>query len=171
MEYSGYLATMAQVAGVLVGFANLANAINRPGISAPDMKLNKLRIVLTTEMGLLLICSCVIPLLMTTSNFSEENIFKGSSLFMSVVGLLYNLYISRRAKAWTGRALPVTASVYYHLAGLFLVNGPLMLNGFGLFGDDRVIFMYYLVTFVLFILLCTLFCRLLYSVLPTTVND
>jgi hypothetical protein len=166
MDYSTYLTTMAQIAGVLVGFANLANAISRPGISAGDLKLNKLRIIITTESGLILMGLCVLPLLFSTSQFLTSDIFRGLSLLGAFIAALYHSLLFVRVKVWTGKTFPLSISKYFHFANVLLLFGPYLLNAFGVFGIENSVFVYCSVTFGLFIILCVFFCRLLYSVIP-----
>jgi len=154
---------MAQIAGVLVGFANLANAISRPGISTSDSKLNKLRIIVTTESGLILMALCVLPLLYSPTS----DVFRGLSFFGAFVGWAYHVLMFARVKALTGKTFPLVVSKYFHFAQVIFIFSPFLLNGFGAFGIENVVFVYCLIIFALFLFLCTFFCRLLYSVLPT----
>lgn len=171
MKYSEYLSTMAQVVGVLVGFANLANAINRPGMTTDELKLNKLRIILTTEMGIVLICICILPLLLTVGNFAEATIFRALSVAVAVFAVPYSLYMPVRVKKWTGKMFPTGIAKYYHTTNVLFMTGPLLLNALGVFGNDQAVLVYCMVTFVLFTLVCTLLCRLLNTVLPTFKNE
>ena len=171
MDYSTYLTTMAQIAGVLVGFANLANAISRPGISVGDLRLNKLRIIITTESGLILMGLCVLPLLFSTSHFPNIIVFRGLSFLGALIAGLYHLLILPRVKVWTGKTFPLRVSKYFHVANLLFLLTPFLLNAFGVFGIENVVFIYCSITFGLFIILCVFFCRLLYSVLPTVEKD
>jgi hypothetical protein len=168
MEYASYLTTMAQVAGVMVGFANLANAISRPDMSNSELKVNKLRIIITTELGIVLICLCVLPLMLAGSELSNPEIFRITSLVGLIANLVYAFYTPIRAKRWTGKSLPTSLSKIYHLGNILLITIPITLSLFGVFGDDKIGLIYCYVTFCLFVFLATLFCRLLYSVLPTT---
>jgi hypothetical protein len=168
MEYASYLTTMAQVAGVMVGFANLANAISRPGMSNSELGVNKIRIIVTTELGIVLICLCLFPLMLGGGKLSQTQVFWISSLLALIFNIGYGLYQPLRAKRLSGKLLPTALSKFYHLGNIFLITIPLALSLFGRFGDDNVPLIYCTTTFVLFIFLSTLFCRLLYSVLPTT---
>jgi hypothetical protein len=168
MEYASYLTTMAQVAGVMVGFANLANAISRPGMPNSELGINKIRIIVTTELGIVLICLCLLPLMLAGSKFSNTEIFWITSLFALIFNIGYGFYTPFRAKRLTGKLLPTTLSKFYHLGNIFLITFPLILSLFGVFGNDNIALIYCTVTFFLFVFLSTLFCRLLYSVLPTT---
>jgi hypothetical protein len=168
MEYASYLTTMAQVAGVMVGFANLANAISRPDMSNSELRLNKLRIIVTTELGIIVICLSLLPLLLEGSKLSTPEVFWITSLIALLVDVSYTLVTPVRAKRWTGKRLPTALSKYYYFVIIFLMTLPLTLSLFGVFGDDNIALIYCGVIFLVFIFLSTLFCRLLYSVLPTT---
>jgi len=102
MEHSTYLVTMAQIAGVLVGFANLANAISRPDISVIHLQLNKLRIIITTESGLILISACLLPLLFSTSTGLSISSLKGLSFSCFLIAVIYNVLLLYRTKKLTG---------------------------------------------------------------------
>lgn len=171
MKYSEYLSTMAQVAGVLVGFANLANAISRPGMTVDELKLNKLRIILTTEMGIVLICICILPLLLTAADFAEATIFRTLSVAVAIFAVPYSIYMPIRVKKWSGKMFPTGLAKYYHTTNILLMTGPLVLNAFGVFGNNQAVLVYCMVTFILFTLVCTLLCRLLNTVLPTFINE
>ena len=168
MEYASYLTTMAQVAGVMVGFTNLANAISRPDMSNNELRVNKLRIIVATELGIVLICLCLLPLMLAGSKLSNTEIFMTTSLIGLLVNIGYGILTPTRSKRWTGKLIPTSLSKYYHTANISLMTLPLILNLFGIFGNDNIPLVYCFVTFALFVFLATLFCRLLYSVLPTT---
>lgn len=161
---------MAQIAGVLVGFANLANAISRPDISAKALQLNKLRIIITTESGLILIGACLLPLLFSTRSLSNASLFKGLSFSCFLIAVLYNSLLLKRTKKMTGIYFPSKLSKYFYLCNLLFMMIPFLLNTFDFFGSGNVIFVYCSVIFYVFVSLCTLFCTLLYSVLPRTTN-
>lgn len=154
----------------MVGFATLANTISRPGMSVSDLKLNKLRIILTTEMGIVLICLCVLPLLFSVSDFEEATVFRVLSLAVFLFAVPYSIFMPLRVKGWTGKMLPTGVAKFYHLTNILFMTGPLLINSLGIF-PDYLVLIYCGVIFVLFTLLCTLFCRLLYTVLPTISQD
>ncbi len=168
MEYPTYLTTMAQIAGVLVGFANLVNAISRPDLPEIELEINKVRIIITTEVGLVLIGLCILPLLMSASKYSDVEIFQGLSFITFWVGVIYYIANLIRVKRTTGKYFPTKLAPFMQIGILIFVLTPLLLNSFKLFGIDNIVFVYCLPTFYLFILVCVLFCRLLYSLLPRT---
>jgi hypothetical protein len=168
MEYSTYLTTMAQIAGVLVGFANLANAISRPGIPQADLQLNKIRIMLVTELGLILIGFCVLPLLFSASRITASTVTRALSFIIFLSAIFAVLYNFIRGKRLTGKYFPAKASRLINLSILLVIIIPSLLNATGLFGIENIIFVFCCLIFLTFVFLCILFCRLLYSVLSHT---
>jgi len=74
MHYQDFLLSLAQIAGIIVGFANLATGFDRSKINEVDWGENKVRILVITEGGLLLIAFCFIPFLILFFT-SDEYLF------------------------------------------------------------------------------------------------
>lgn len=165
MEYESYLLTMAQIAGVLVGFATIANAISRPGMSPSELQLNKLRIIVTTENGILIIVWCMLPALLS-KRMGDNDLFQ----LMSIIGFLcsvsYMIFVSVRIRKFTGVYYPKLATKVIQVVSVLFITIPFGLNALGVFGIGNTGFVFCLVIFYLFCMVCILFVRLLYSVLP-----
>lgn len=163
-ELTNYLTTLAQIAGVLVGFANLSNAISRDDLTFHDFQLNKLRLVITTEVGLIVIALCLIMLLFPDANGHILQL--EATLFFLLISF-YTLTVIIRSKRMTGHYFPNLANKLFHLGNSVFVLIPLILAATGIL----ISWTYQLlcgVLFYLFLFLCLLFVRLLHGVLPKT---
>ena len=165
MQYESYLLTMAQIAGVLVGFASLANAISRPGMAARELQLNKLRILVTTENGIFIIIFCMLPVLLAR-RMDENELFRWLSLLAFAANGTNLFYIMHRNRRFTGAYFPVTATRVIFINTVLFTTIPFGLNAVGAFGVENSAFAYCGVIFYLFCMVCILFVRLLFSVLP-----
>ncbi|HEV8512213.1 MAG TPA: hypothetical protein VGQ59_03020 [Cyclobacteriaceae bacterium] len=160
-----YLDTMAQLAGVMVGFANLANAISKPNVHKKDFHVNKVRILLSTEMGLVTMLGCIAPHIPFSLGISEQEAIKIISILMSLFMFAYCILSLKRLQKLIGTSFPVPY-ISKILSSFGFVNSIVVgLNGLGLFGEDKVIFVFYFVMFNALLTQAFLFTRLIGSIL------
>ena len=164
---STYLSTMAQIAGVMVGFANLANAIHRPNIHAKEFQLNKIRMILFTELGLITIAVCVLPILFQASTIPEITVIRIISAALFVASTTYAIANTRRVRKMIGSAFPLPAA-----SGVFAFSGLVIgfisaLNALEVFGRGNVILVFYLIIFFALLFESFLFLRLINWILSS----
>ncbi len=164
---SNYFSTMAQLAGVIVGFANLANVIYRPNISTREFQLNKIRILASTELGLINIIVCILPIFFQSINVSQVSLMKALSVLLMIGVPLYAFTATTRSARLMGTRFPVPFFSKFYLYSGFFCGALAGLNALEIFGNTNLLFVYELLVFICFLLQSFLFIRLIHWILST----
>jgi len=164
---STYFSTMAQLAGVIVGFANLANVIYRPDITAKEFHLNKIRILASTELGLINIIVCVLPIVFQSTSVSQVSLMKTLSVLLMIGVPLYAFAGTSRSARLMGTRFPVPFYSKFYLYSGFFCGAIAGLNACEIFGNSNLLFVYEMMVFYCFLLQSFLFIRLIHWILST----
>jgi hypothetical protein len=156
-----YFSVMAQLSGVILGFANLANAIYKPNIKSKDINLNKIRILVSTEVGLFVIIVCIIPILFRSTSISPTLVIKVLSLVLMVSVPSYAYMITTRSLKLMDTRFPVPIASKLFVYSGFTCGVFGGLNAFEIFGSGNVFFIYQFMIFGCFLVQSFLFIRLI----------
>ena len=169
MHYSNILLTIAEICGVLVGFANLASVFEKPSENIALRQVNKLRLLVVTEGGILGIFSCLLPFLIVSFNYSEITAFRTAAIIIALVSAINHFFNLKRAKRLTnskpllGNSLMLTIPLI--LINSFLIIIPLFLVGVGLIDDALIIGVFCLAILAEFLILSILLIRFIRQVI------
>ena len=158
MNYQDFLMTFAQIIGVIVGFANLASVFDRSKINEVHWAQNKVRILVITEGGILLIACCFIPYLMFFFTEDEYKAFKISTVVALILFLSTSFFSAYRYKGLTGHH-GIAQKVILG-ASLLLNCTPLLIAAFVTLPLRQMIAFYCFSVFSVFFILSIIFIRL-----------
>ena len=134
-------------------------------MSVGELQLNKLRILVTTENGIFIIIFSMLPVVLE-KRLGEEDLYELVSLIAFLASVFNMIYIAWRNKKFTGKYFPMLATKVIQANTILFTTIPFGLNALGSFGVENLALAYCIVIFYLFCMVCILFVRLLYSVLP-----
>jgi hypothetical protein len=163
-QYSDLLLTIAELSGVLIGFANLASALEK----SQDVvvhQFNKLRLIMITESGIATIFGCLLPFLVATFSNDELIILKMSSIFFSPVIVLIILFFLLRIKKMMGTMTPTRITPILFAMAILFVLTPSILIITNLVRNNLMAGVYCLGIVTLFMILCIVLVRLLRSII------
>jgi len=173
MHYSNILLPIAEISGVLIGFANLASVFEKSNEDEVLRQTNKIRLLMITEGGIIGIFACLLPFLLLTFNYNEIITFRIASLILLPAIILNIVFNFKRGKRLTG--IPILAQ----LSGLpsqtkigsivilfcMLTVTPVALVCVGYFDDGTIAGMYCLSVFSSFMTLCIFLIRFIRQII------
>jgi hypothetical protein len=158
MSYHDFLLTLAQISGVIIGFANLGTTFGRSTGQEVDIGQNKLRILVITEGGLFLISMCFCPFLVFFFTSDEFIAFKGAS-FYALAEAVGSLAFNIARHAYFVKIFSGVSTGLFSFAGV-AVCLPLSFCAFFGLSLQKLIAVYCLSVFCLFALFGVVFVRL-----------
>jgi hypothetical protein len=174
MHYTNILLTIAEISGVLVGFANLASVFEKPNEDVVLRQQNKLRLLVITEGGIFGIFACLLPFLVMTFDYNEIIAFRVTAIILTPVTLISYVFNLKRARRLTGTpilvsmsGLPTAKKVGSIMTGIMilLVITPLTLIGAGIFDDGPIAGVFCLSMLSIFSGMCIVLIRFIRQVI------
>ena len=149
MHYSNLLLTIAEISGVLVGFANLASVFEKSN-EDEARQINKIRLLIITEGGIVAIFASLLPFLLSAFSDSEIFVFRIAALTIIPLATLNIIFNFRRGRRITGIplkvqmwGLPTTKKVGVIIIPISLfILVPLLLIAAGYFDSGPIAGMY-----------------------------
>ena len=162
MNQQDYLMTFAQIAGVLVGFANLATVLDSSKIDEAQWSKSKERILIITEGGLTMIGACFLPSLIYFFVQNDGQSFRIASSIELLVYIISSLFIAYRYEKRAGKYDLIQKMI----ASFCVVFGwtPLAIAAFASLTSNQVIAVYSLAIFQMFIVISIVFVMLFRSI-------
>ncbi len=163
MHYSDILLTIAQISGVLVGFANLAGVFEKPNENIDLRQVSKLRLLIVTEGGIVGIFGCLLPFLIVSFNNNEIIALRISSIILALSVIVIHSFNIIRVRRFTSNSFFRKSQKFNILQ--ISINLPilvtLLLSGIGWFDNNLIVGIYCLAVLTEFLLICMLLIRFL----------